>query len=175
MKIAFDLDGVIIGKPPLIPKKILERLYAGGQDSLHCRFPSSQLSQKIRQLSHFYLLRPPIGENIEFLKKAAKRPGVVLYVISSRYSFLADQTQTWLEKRKINHLFREVHLNLNNEPPHLFKARMLREIKPAIYIDDDKNILGFLKAKFPEIVFYCPENNRYRYLEELLKLEESVG
>lgn len=172
MKIAFDLDGVIIGKPPLVPKKILERLFvAGGKDSLHCHFPSSGLDQKIRQLSHFYLLRPPISENIDFLKRVSQGKKIVLYIVSSRYSFLADQTKIWLKKRKIDGLFKEIHLNLNNEPPHLFKEKILRKIRPSIYIDDDKNILGFLKTRFPEIIFYCPENNHYRYLEELINLE----
>lgn len=172
MKIAFDLDGVIIGWPPFVPKRILEWLFrAGGKDSLHSRFPSSKINQKIRQLSHFYLFRPPIKENIEFLKRADQSQKLVLYVISSRYSFLAQRTKTWLEKRKIAGLFKEVHLNLSNEPPHLFKEKILRKVRPNIYIDDDKNILEFLKARFPEIIFYCPENNRYQYLEELLNLK----
>lgn len=156
MKIAFDLDGVIIGKPPLIPRKILERLFvAGGKDSLHCHFPSSKLNQKIRQLSHFYLLRPPIGENIEFLKKAAKSQKVALYVISSRYSFLAKQTKIWLEKRKIDGLFKEIHLNLNNEPPHLFKERKIRELGIDIFVDDDPVLCRYFKQNLPQTKVFC--------------------
>lgn len=156
IRLAFDLDGVIIGKPPLIPKKLLERLFRGSKkEGLHYRFPDSKIEQLIRKLSHFYLLRPPIKENIEFIKELANKPEYELYIVSGRYSFLEKETATWLKKRKINHLFARVYLNKENELPHLFKEKALTEIKPAVFVDDDGALADYLAEKSLSVKIYC--------------------
>jgi hypothetical protein len=60
IKIGFDLDGVIIGKPPFMPKYLMERLVRKKGYGLVYRFPKSKIEKYIRWLSHFPLLRPPI-------------------------------------------------------------------------------------------------------------------
>jgi len=156
IKIAFDLDGVIIDKPPFVPKKLLEWLFKGGDGGkLFYRFPQSKLEQKIRKFSHFYLFRPPIGINIEFIKKLAAKGEYELYIVSGRYSFLAKETESWLKKKGINKLFKKVFLNLDDEQPHLFKEKKLREIEPDIFIDDDDLIADYLAEKLPKTRILC--------------------
>ncbi len=155
IKIAFDLDGVIIDKPPLIPKKLLERLFRGkNKNGLHYRFPHSKLEQRIRKISHFYLLRPPIRQNIKFIRGLAKNKKYELYIISGRYSFLEKETDIWLEKRKIRNLFKKIFINYKNDQPHLFKEKIINEIRPDIFIDDDGLLSDYLAEKVrPRI--YC--------------------
>lgn len=156
LKIAFDLDGVIVDKPPLVPKALLERLFkGGGSNKLHYHFPHSLLEQFIRKLSHFYILRPPIKNNISFIKEIAKNGQYELYVVSGRYSFLEKETETWLEKRKLKGLFKNIYLNKGNEQPHLFKEKILKEIKPDIFIDDDEAIVDYLCHKIKGSRIYC--------------------
>lgn len=148
IRIAFDLDGVIIDKPPLVPKEWLEWLFRGGKrDGLHYRFPKSKLEQRIRKLSHFYLLRPPIKKNIEFIKELAKNPKYELYIISARYSFLEKETEKWLRKRMIKDLFKGIFINLEDKQPHLFKERKLKEIGAEIFVDDDCELTDYLAGK----------------------------
>lgn len=155
IKIAFDLDGVIIDKPPLIPKKLLEKLFRGFKNSgLNYRFPKSKLEQKIRKLSHYYLFRPPIRKNINFIKELSNDKNYELYVISGRYSFLEKETEIWLEKRNVKNLFKNIFINLENEQPHLFKEKIINEIKPDIFIDDDGALADFL-AKNSKTKIYC--------------------
>jgi len=154
IRIGLDLDGVLVDKPPLIPKRLLEWFFRGGTaDSLNCRFPCSKFNQKIRKLSHFYLLRPPIRKNILFMERVVQDNRFEIYLISARYSFLTKETETWLKKRKIKRLFKKIYLNLDDEQPHLFKLKVLQGLKPKIYVDDDKIILEFLKKQLPEINF----------------------
>lgn len=156
IKIAVDLDGILIDKPPLIPKKLLERLFRGsGGDNLHYRFPTAELEQQIRKISHYYLFRPPIKKNIAFLKEVANDKKYELYVISGRYSFLEKETENWLKKRKVKNLFKKIYLNLNDEQPHLFKERILRILRPDIFIDDDDLIADFLVGKQPHVRIFC--------------------
>jgi len=155
IKIAFDLDGVIIDKPPLVPKKFIEWLFRGfKKDGLHYRFPHSKIEQRIRKFSHYYLFRPPIKKNIEFIKKLAKEEKYELYVISGRYSFLKEETEKWLKKRKIDGVFKQVFINLSNEQPHLFKEKKLKEIKAEIFIDDDKFLVDYLKKNSSAQIYY---------------------
>lgn len=157
IRVAFDLDGVIIDKPPLIPKKLIEYLFRGNNDieKLHYRFPKTKLEILIRKLSHFYLFRPPIKENIDFIKNLAKNPDYELYIISARYSFLKDETAAWLKKRKIDHLFKELIINLEDKQPHLYKEEKLKEIKPVAFVDDDWLLADYLVNRNLAVSIYC--------------------
>lgn len=157
IKIAFDLDGVIIDKPPLIPKSLLEKLFRGCKNNrkLYYRFPKSKFEIFIRKLSHYYLFRPPIKENIDFVKKLAKNEKYQLYIISGRYSFLRLETNNWLEKRGLKGIFEEVFLNDDNEQPHLFKEKMLGKLKINIFVDDDDILVDYLVSKNLETKFFC--------------------
>ena len=156
-RVAFDLDGVIIDKPPIIPKKMLECLFRGkGKgSSLHYRFPSTKLEQGIRKLSHYYLFRPPIEESLRVIRKMAKEEKFDFFIVSARYSFLEKETQKWLEKRGINGLFQKVYLNIDNEQPHLFKEKKLKDLKADVFIDDDNLLADYLADSLSNIKIYC--------------------
>lgn len=161
IKIAFDLDGVIIDKPPLIPKKLLERLFRGKKvnHKLHYKFPKSKLEQIIRKISHFYLFRPPIKENINFIKNLAENPKYEIYVVSGRYAFIKGETEAWFKKRKVDGLFKQILLNAENEQPHLFKEKKLKELKAQIFVDDDELLADYLTDKLVNIKIFCLSNS----------------
>lgn len=151
-KIAFDLDGVIVDKPPLIPKGVLEWLFRGRcrKEELCFYFPQSGWEQSLRKFSHFYLFRPPIKENIDLIKKIAQDPRYEIYIVSGRYSFLTKETTNWLSKWQINDSwFKKIYTNLTNEPPHLFKEKVLRQIRADIFVDDNLQTVEYLRKRMP--------------------------
>ena len=173
-KIAFDLDGVIVDKPPLIPKEVLEWLFRGRcrQEKLCFYFPQSGWEQSLRKLSHFYLFRPPIKENIDLIKKIAQDPCYEIYIVSGRYSFLSNETANWLKKRQIdNSWFKKIYINLTNEPPHLFKEKILRRIKADIFVDDNFPTIDYLRKKMPEGQFLLFQKGMTPALSQLLGLK----
>ena len=162
IKIGFDLDGVIIDKPPLISKGLLEWLVRSHQNKkLAYRYPPLP-ERLVRWLSHHPLLRPAIKENLEFIKKIAKNKKYKLYLISGRYSFLAGRTQQWLKKYQIYNLFEGVFINLKNEQPYLFKTKKIKELKINLYIDDDQPLSEYLIKSARQVKVYCFDQRRER-------------
>ena len=101
MRIGFDLDKIFVDYPPIIPDKIVDRLYKKKTDGkLLYRIPSKP-EQIIRRLSHLSFLRPPITENISYLKRIPKKEHK-LYLISSRYDFLKQPTEKLMKKHNFN-------------------------------------------------------------------------
>jgi len=154
IRFGFDLDGVIINKPPLVPKVLIEWFFKGGQKGLHYRFPTTVLEQQIRKLSHIYLFRPPIRKNINTIKQFHKQKGWWFYLITSRYSFLEKETYLWLEKRKVSKLFKKVCFNRKDEQPHLFKEKKLKELEIDVYFEDDRSIANYLRRKTERVKIY---------------------
>lgn len=168
VKIGLDLDGVIIDKPPLVPKKLLEWLvHSHKNKGLAYRYPISWFEQLIRWLSHSPFFRPPIEPNLKFIKKLAKNKNYKLYLISGRYSFLKDRTWEWLKRHKIENLFEKIFINLKNEQPHLFKEKMIKNLKIDIFIDDDLLLTSYLSQAIPKTKIFCLDQERYKDLEEI--------
>lgn len=148
IRIGFDLDGVFIDKPPLIPRKVLEWLYRShNKKQLSYRYPKTRLERLIRRISHYYKFRPPIKKNLDFVKNLSKDRNYELYVISGRYGFLEKRTKIWFKMNGLDKTFREIHINLKNEQPHVFKEKMLKKFKPNIYFEDDELIVRYLSKK----------------------------
>lgn len=147
----FDLDGVLVEGPPFVPSWLLELLYRGAKEKkLHYRIPGSKIEIWIRQLSHNSFFRPPILKNIEILKQMKEHE---LFLVTSRYSFLQEHTHALLKLYGIDHLFKEIVLNSKDEQPHIFKLKTLERLNLDIFIDDDEDLLTFLKEKLPNVKF----------------------
>lgn len=143
MKIGFDLDNIFIDTPPIIPKSIIERLYKKKtKDTLLYRIPS-RTEQYIRLFSHLPFLRPAIEQNIEILKSMQKNNSNY-YLISSRYGFLKKATDGLIKKHNLDQFFDDLHFNYKNEQPHLFKQKLISDLKLDKYIDDDLHLLKFI-------------------------------
>lgn len=178
MIIAFDLDGIFIGSPPFVPKRLIEWLYRGPQNQkLKYRYPTTKFEQQIRKLSHLGFLRPSISKNAEFLKNFSKSDNQI-YLVSSRYQFLESLTLKLLEKYSIKNNLTKIYLNTENEQPHLFKEKMIKKLKINIFIDDDLKLLMYLRSCCPDtkLFFYDlnpkqigPGVNRINELTEIKK------
>ncbi len=163
IRIGFDLDGVIIGKPFFIPQSLMEKLIRKKMDhQLAYRFPESASERYIRYLSHHPLLRLPIRKNIKLIKELYKSNKYELYVVSSRYLFLEGRTKDWFKFYKLKNFFKEIYINLKNEQPHLYKERMIKKLKLNVFIDDDKPLLEYLKKRVKNVdLIYVSDHKNY--------------
>lgn len=161
VRVGFDLDGVLIGKPFFVPDRVMEKLVRLKTDhKLLYRFPESEIERKIRYLSHHPILRPPIRKNIKLIQELSKSKKYELFVVSGRYSFLEKRTWEWFKYYCLRKPFKEIYINLGNEQPHLFKERMIKKLKLSVFIDDDQPLLRYLQKKLKKVEFLHTDENK---------------
>ncbi len=153
MRIGFDFDKVFVDYPPFIPSSIIDRLYKKKNHKLVYRFPS-EFEQKIRILSHHWMLRSPIKKNIEVLSEITKINELDIFLISGRFGFLKNKTEIWLKRHKLKKFFKKMYFNFENEQPHLLKDKMIRKLKLTKFVDDDLDLLLYLSKRNPRIDFF---------------------
>lgn len=160
MKIGFDLDRIFINYPPFIPGELIEKLYKEKSNgTLRYRIPS-KFEQIIRKLSHFYLLRPPMQENIDVVKTMLDNKKNSYYLISSRFGFLEKQTDVVIKRYGLNKLFSKLYFNIDNKQPHFFKNSIIKKLRIDVYIDDDLSLLHFLAQKNKKTHFFWLNNTK---------------
>lgn len=153
MNIGFDLDKVFIDTPPFIPKSFIEKLYKKrDNEELVYRIPGT-VEQVIRNLTHLPLLRPAIMENLNFLKDLPGKDNK-FYLISSRFKFLEKRTQALTRKYQLDKVFDKMFFNFANEQPHIFKSRIIKNLKLDYYIDDDISLLKYVAQHNPKTKFF---------------------
>ncbi|OGH10528.1 MAG: hypothetical protein A2857_00885 [Candidatus Levybacteria bacterium RIFCSPHIGHO2_01_FULL_36_15] len=157
MKIGFDFDKVFVDYPPLIPNFIIDKLYKKKNHNLVYRFPGN-LEKKLRILSHTSIFRSPIKNNIKALSKISANKNLDVYLISGRFGFLKEKTNQWFVKHKIDKYFKKIFFNFNNEQPHIFKDRIIKNLGVEKYIDDDLDLLIHLATNNPKIKFFWLSN-----------------
>lgn len=172
MKIGFDLDKIFVDYPPFIPDSLIDRLYKKkSHGELLYRIPSGP-EQLLRKLSHYHRFRGPMTTNLAFLYKLSKK-NYELFLISSRFSFLERQTMSLVKSMKIDKLFSEMYFNFANEQPHIFKERILKELKLDIYIDDDLQLLEFVsKTNKRTRYFWLYKGNKGTVPPEITQIKQ---
>ncbi|MDD3531717.1 MAG: hypothetical protein PHR64_00460 [Candidatus Shapirobacteria bacterium] len=166
IKIGFDLDGVIIDRPPLVPKTWLERLFRGTKDcGLVYNFPTNRGHQWLRKLSHHSFFRPPIRKNLTFLKKISQDPNFEVYLISGRYSFLEKETAKWLAKKGLGGNLSGVFINEADLLPHIFKKKIIKKLGLDFYFEDDNQIVSFLRKEIPQTKIYRVDSKNFDFFK----------
>jgi hypothetical protein len=168
MNIGFDLDKVFVSLPPLIPSKVIDLFYKGKVNhKLKYRTPS-KLEQIIRIASHTPLLRSPIIENLEYIKKLNSKNVNKYYLVSSRFGFLKKRTDDLIKKHNLDKIFNAMYFNYENKQPHQFKNEIIKKLNLDMFVDDDLQLLEYLIAENPKIKFFWLNNKISKTLKKNL-------
>ncbi|MBI2443103.1 MAG: hypothetical protein HYV40_04330 [Candidatus Levybacteria bacterium] len=159
MNIGFDLDKIFINYPPLIPDRIIDRLYKKKSNGeLLYRFPSRP-EQILRKLSHMSFLRKEIKKNVSFLQDIAKEKHT-LYLISSRFLFLKPETERLMKRLGFHGIFKTMFFNFENKQPHEFKNEIIKKLQLDIYVDDDFPLLKHVAKQNKNTQFFWLSNRK---------------
>jgi hypothetical protein len=155
MKIGFDLDKVFINTPPFVPISIINKFYKQRDNGiLLYRIPSRAEQVFLRKPSHIPLLRPPIQQNLSFLRELRKDKNNQLYLISSRFKFLEPETKRLVKKYALDKIFDKLYFNYDNKQPHEFKNEILQKLTLDIFVDDDLSLIRHIAKDNPNTHFF---------------------
>ncbi|HVA96858.1 MAG TPA: hypothetical protein VND99_04335 [Candidatus Acidoferrales bacterium] len=155
MKIGFDLDKIFINTPPFVPISIINKFYKQRDNGiLLYRIPSRAEQLILRKPSHHPFLRPPMKQNLSFLKELAKDKNNQLFLISSRFKFLEPETQRLINKYHLDKIFDKLYFNYDNKQPHEFKNDILKKLNLDIFVDDDLSLVRYVAKDNPQTKFF---------------------
>lgn len=177
IRIGLDFDGVVAYNPFRIiraPVKWFKRKFLGIK-KLTFYVPKNEGSRLLWSIIHESSIFPAIG--VELLKEMARNPKYEFHLVTARFGFLKDNLYHWLEKNHLIGVFKTINVNDNLEQPHLFKERVLEELRLDIFVEDNLDIVDHLihnsKTKIYWIYNFLDSrhnfSNKYPYLKKALE------
>ncbi len=147
IKVGLDFDGVVTYNPfrvarlaiSFVKHKIL------GIKKIGFFVPKNQWQ---RLLYYLIIVIPSAfpANGVAFLKKLARSDKFEFYLITGRFSFVKNDTLTWLRHQGLIKVFKRIYINEKNEQPHEFKKRIINLENFDYFIEDNWDIVNFLNT-----------------------------
>jgi hypothetical protein len=152
LRVGFDLDGVLLYNPARIVRPIIalmkKKKVLIDRNELEFYVPKPGLGQFFWELLHKSSMWVAPGfEQIEELKNQKL---IEPYLITGRFGHLKKDYLKWKQKMGAQQLFASCYMNGRNEQPHLFKERMIKELKLDVFIEDNWDIVQYLDQAFSQ-------------------------
>jgi hypothetical protein len=150
LRVGFDLDGVLLYNPARIVRPIIalmkKKKVLIDRNELEFYVPEPGIGQFFWELLHKSSMWVAPGfEQIEELKNQKL---IEPYLITGRFGHLKKDYLKWKQKMGAEDLFVNCYMNGRNEQPHLFKERMIKELKLDVFIEDNWDIVQYLDQTF---------------------------
>lgn len=155
IKIGVDLDGVVarhsLGGFWVVLRKLKERILKTTQ-SANWYYPNTFLEKLAWRIINW--LRIPFTDKDSFFASLATDQKAEFYLVTSRFKFLENLTQGWLKKHGLDGHFAQVLINRQDSDPLIFKAKIINEHKLDFFIDDDLDVIDYLKKNTKAKLFW---------------------
>lgn len=164
LKVGFDLDGVLLYNPARIARPIIvflkKLIIPKEKNKFH--LPKTGLQKFIWLLLHktSFIVAPGYSE----IKNLVIQKKIKVYIISARYEALKTDFNYWLNKLDAKKYFSSCHYNNNDEQPHLFKEKTIKQLDLDIFVEDNWDIVNHLAKKSKTKVFWI-----YNLLDRKIK------
>lgn len=177
IKVGLDFDGVVAYNPFRLiraPIAYFKRQILG-VEKLNFYYPTSSWEQIFWKIIHQSSIFPAKGTKL--FRELVEEGIIEAHLITARYSFLDDQLHSWLDRKKLKHLFKTINLNTEDNQPHLFKEKIVSQHKLDIFIEDNLDIVKHLHGKSKTKIYWIynildrkyPYPHKFPYLEQALK------
>lgn len=145
--IGLDFDGVVAYNPVRIlrPLVVFVKKYFFGQTKTHFFIPTSSLEKSVWSTIFYASLFPAPGR--ELLEKLVRSNRIEAHLVTARFDFMKDHLYRWLDQRGMKDLFTTITVNVKNQQPHEFKARLIRQKKFDYFIEDNLDIVRYQAGK----------------------------
>lgn len=165
LKVGFDLDGVLLYNPARIARPIIAfvKKYLLKRDLNKFYYPKNSLEKAVWKLLHHTSLWPSSG--IKQLLTMVKSKKIKAYIVSARYELLASDFKKWTQVIDPKKNFSGYFFNNKNEQPHIFKEQMIKKLGLDVFVEDNWDIVRYLKSKTKIFWIYniLDRNINYKY------------
>lgn len=179
LRVGFDLDGVLLYNPARIARPIISFIKKPFIKKGELIF-YSPTSYWEKQLWHFFHKSSIfIAPGLEDIKELIQTKKIKAYIITARYSYLKNDLEKWLKKMKIHQSFSGIYFNQKDEQPHLYKERMINNLKLNAFVEDNLDIVSHLKSKIKNPKFkvfwiYNIFDRNYQYKNKFPNLKSVI-
>ena len=158
IKVAFDMDGVLLYNPSRIFRTLISKSKKANlfpRKELEFYHPQSKFEKWFWLFLHKSSFK--LASGFRDLEKMVKAGELEVYIVSGRFSCLQNDSRKWLKKLNRNNVFTEIYFNDCDEDPHLFKEKMIKDLKVDYFVEDNWDVVNHLynqlekKNKKPEI------------------------
>jgi hypothetical protein len=147
LKVGFDLDGVLLYNPTRVIRPLVSVVKRAllHKRKLKFYYPKTSVEKVFWALAHKSSIYTAPG--LEEITRLVEEGKIEAYLITARFAFLGPGVQRWVKKKHLEKTFTGVYYNAANEQPHEFKERMIKKLKLDLYVEDNFDIVQYLKEK----------------------------
>jgi len=145
LRVGFDMDGVLLYNPSRIFRPLISRskkAHLLSRKELEFYHPESRIEQFLWWLVHKTSLMPAAG--FTDLEQLAKLGKIELHIVSARFACLEGDTKRWLKTLNRQGVFISCNFNDQDEQPHLFKQRKIKELELDYFVEDNWDVVSYL-------------------------------
>lgn len=145
--VGFDFDGVIAYNPARLlrsPISLIKTHFLGVQ-KIRFFVPKNSFERSLWSLAHESSMFPALG--VTRLRILVGEGRIEAHLVTSRFGFLEPNLRRFLKFWQLENVFSSITLNHKEEQPHVFKERMIRIKKFQYFIEDNWDIVSYLKKK----------------------------
>lgn len=178
LKVGFDFDGVILYNPARVLRPFLGYLRGkkkkNGKTSLYFYHPKSKIQRFFWLLAHQTSLFPSPG--LDEVRSLVASQSIEAYIITGRSSFLQADFDRRLRSIKAEKFIKKACLSGNDEQPHEYKERMIKELGLDCYVEDNWNIAQYLNQNTKARIFWITNaaDDHIEYGDKYHRFQEVV-
>ncbi|OGC98497.1 hypothetical protein A2634_00805 [Candidatus Amesbacteria bacterium RIFCSPHIGHO2_01_FULL_48_32] len=177
LRVGLDFDGVVAYNPFRVvraPIKWFKREILGIR-RLTFFVPKNWWQRFLWSIVHESSIWPATG--VDLLRIMAQNPHFEFHLITARFGFLKGNLYNWLEKNDLKDIFKTINVNENYEQPHEYKLRVVKQLQLDYYVEDNLDVVVFLRDKARGKVFWIynfmdvrhPYPHKFPYLKRALE------
>lgn len=158
LRVGFDLDGVLLYNPARTARPIivgLKKIFLK-EELKKFHYPKTPLQKIFWAFLHKSSMFTAPG--LKDIHELVKQKKIKAYIVTARYEFLKDEFRKWLKKINADTYFEESFFNNNDEQPHIFKARKIKELKLDVFVEDNWDIVKHLKNEHKDLKVFWISN-----------------
>lgn len=158
LRVGFDLDGVLLYNPARTARPIivgLKKIFLK-EEIRKFHYPKTRLQKVFWAFLHKSSMFTAPG--LKDIQELVKKKKIKAYIVTARYEFLKGEFQKWLNKIKADTYFEASFFNNNDEQPHIFKARMIKDLKLDVFVEDNWDIVKHLKNEHKNLKIFWISN-----------------